>query len=103
MVYSTMGPNDIAQIQSPASIPPYQGGETTTKNTSQKLLVSTHQQIPPPALQNNVVGSDQDAVEFANACKEFIEKEELIRKDLVISWMEKLNEFTMKSAVEVRN
>jgi len=100
MVYSTMGPNDTAQIQSPASIPPYQGGETTTKNTSQKLLVSTHQQIPPPALQNNVVGSDQDAVEFANACKEFIEKEELIRKDLVISWMEKLNEFTMKSAVE---
>jgi len=99
-VYSSIGPGDTS-FSSPATIPPFQGAEPVTTKTSQSLV------IPPPSpavhfqpTQSTVVGSNQDAVDFVNKCKEFIDSEITVRTDLVNSWLQKLNEFTIKSAVE---
>ena len=100
-VYSSIGPGDTS-FSSPATIPPFQGAEPVTTKTSQSLV------IPPPSpavhfqpTQSTVVGSNQDAVDFVNKCKEFVDSELTVRTDLVDSWLQKLNEFTIKSAVEV--
>jgi hypothetical protein len=104
LVYTSIGPGDNVSLSSPAAIPPYQGEAPPPAKLSQPLLVST------PALhtadrfqlsQSAVAGSDQEAVDFVNQCKEFLYGETAVRNDLIKSWLEKLNEFTMRSAVEV--
>ena len=57
--------------------------------------------VPLQPAQGEVVGSDKEAVDYVNMCKEFIDREEIVRKDLLNSWLQKLNEFTIKSAVDV--
>ena len=48
-----------------------------------------------------MVGSDKEAVDFVNMCKDFIDRETVVRKEFLNSWLQKLNEFTIKSAVDV--
>ena len=102
-MYTSIGPGDNLSILSPAAIPPFQG-EAPPAKLSQPLTCS----IPPlptadsfQLSQSAVVGSDQEAVDFVNQCKEFLYGETTVRTDLIKSWLEKLNEFTMRSAVEV--
>ena len=103
-MYTSIGPGDNLSILSPAAIPPFQGEAPPPAKQSQPLAVST----PPlptadkfPLSQSAVVGSDQEAVDFVNQCKEFLYGETAVRNILIKSWLEKLNEFTMRSAVEV--
>ena len=84
-MYSSIGPGDTQSL--PATIPPYH-------------TVPTHSPVIQPA-PDLVVGSDQEAVTFVNRCKEFMDTENTVRKELLDSWIQKLNEFTIKSAVEV--
>ena len=84
-MYSSIGPGDTQSL--PATIPPYH-------------TVPTHSPVIQPA-PGLVVGSDQEAVTFVHRCKEFMDTENTVRKELLDSWLQKLNEFTMKSAVDV--
>ena len=84
-------------LSSPAAIPPFQREALPPAKVSQPLAVST----PLPTADtfkpshSAVVGSDQEAVDFVNKCKEFLYGETTVRNDLIISWLEKLNEFTI--------
>ena len=99
-MYSSIGPGDSQSLSLPATIPPYHSEEQQPRKTTELLTVPTHSPVIQPA-QDLVVGSDQEAVTFVNRCKEFMDTENSIRKDLLDSWLQKLNEFTMKSAVDV--
>ena len=57
--------------------------------------------VPLQPAQGEVVGSDKEAVDYVNMCKDFIDRENTVRKDLLNSWLQKLNDFTIKSAVDV--
>ena len=57
---------------------------------------------PPPVSEYGVVGSDPAAVQFITLCLEYLGS----HRDTAVSnilevWRQNLNEFTMKSAVEV--
>ena len=105
LLYTSIGPGDNVSLSSPAAIPPYQGeAPPPPAKLSQPLLVSTpalHTADNIQLSQSAVAGSDQEAVDFVNQCKEFLYEETAVRNDLIRSWLEKLNEFTMRSAVEV--
>ena len=99
LVYTTIGPGDNVSVPSPAVIPPFQAAASVAAKPSQLLEVASN--IQSQQSQPKTVGSDQEAVEFVNRCREFIFNDTSVRKDLVNSWLEKLNEFTIKSAVDV--
>ena len=99
LVYTNISPGDNVSVPSPAAIPPFQGTALVAAKPPRLLEGASDIQSQPS--QPKTAGSDQEAVEFVNRCREFIFNDTSVRKDLVNSWLEKLNEFTMKSAVDV--
>ena len=56
---------------------------------------------PPPVSEYGVVGSDPAAVQFITLCLEYLGSHRETAHNLLEVWRQNLNEFTMKSAVEV--
>lgn len=56
---------------------------------------------PPPVSEYGVVGSDPAAVQFISLCLEYLHTQPDTTSKLLEVWRQNLNEFTMKSAVEV--
>ena len=48
-----------------------------------------------------MVGSDPAAVQYISLCLEYLDSQPRVRDSILDLWMQNLNEFTMKSAVEV--
>ena len=102
VIYSSIGPGDTPSFSPPAAIPPFQAPDQEPRKPPELLSVPKHSPaVPLQPAQGEVMGSDKEAVEYVNMCKEFIDKENIVKKDLLNSWLQKLNEFTIKSAVDV--
>ena len=56
---------------------------------------------PPPVSEYGVVGSDPAAVQFISLCLEYLGSHRDSVNNIIELWRQNLNEFTMKSAVEV--
>ena len=56
---------------------------------------------PPPVSEYGVVGSDPAAVQFISLCLEYLHTRQETKTNILEVWRQNLNEFTMKSAVEV--
>ena len=56
---------------------------------------------PPPVSEYGVVGSDPAAVQFITLCLEYLGSHRDSVNNIIELWRQNLNEFTMKSAVEV--
>ena len=56
---------------------------------------------PPPVSEHGVVGSDPAAVQFISLCLECLASSRDTTDNILEVWRHNLNEFTMKSAVEV--
>ena len=56
---------------------------------------------PPPVSEYGVVGSDPAAVQFISLCLEYLHTHPDTTNKLMEVWRQNLNEFTLKSAVEV--
>ena len=48
-----------------------------------------------------VVGSDPAAVQYISLCLQYLESRQEVQDSILNLWVQNLNEFTMKSAVEV--
>jgi len=98
IVYTTIGTSENVSLPTPATIPAFQKTSSPALKPSQ--LLPTTSDVSSLPNQSSAVGSDQEALEFVNRCMQFVLSEGDVGKDLVNRWMEKLNELTIRSAVD---
>ena len=107
LVYTSMGPGDVTSLPPPSPIPPYKGDRgtdrskvTTGPKSSPLDVTSQIPAQPPPTSEYGVVGSDPGAVQYISLCLQYLQQHQTFCSDMVTLWLQNLNEFTMKSAVE---
>jgi len=110
-IYSTIGKDEVhQQVLAPSPIPPFQ------PNAEHIPPPRTNYSVPlngiaagassgrispaPPSNLPQAVGSDQETVEYVNKCWKFIYSNPSVRADIQAIWMERLNEFAKRSALD---
>jgi len=112
-IYSTIGKDDVQQqVLAPAQIPPFQPNVEHVPPPSSNYSVPLNGLAPgsnnssgriSPAAPSNLpqaVGSDQETVDYVNKCWKFIYANPAVRADIQAIWLDKLNEFAKRSALD---
>jgi len=110
-IYSTIGKDEVhQQVSAPSPIPPYQPNAEHIPPPRSNYSVplngiaagaSSGRISPaPPSNLPQAVGSDQETVDYVNKCWKFIYSNPSVRADIQAIWMEKLNEFAKRSALD---
>ena len=104
LVYSTLGPGETSSLASPGPIPPFRADKENGVSAGRQTVPQVAAEIPsqpPPVSEYGVVGSDPAAVQFISLCLDYLHSRPETSSNILEVWRENLNEFTMKSAVEV--